>query len=248
MDYLILPSNAVSDEFTDNTNSEFSVRLSRGLQLEDGRWEVGLVEIIYPNTWDNVSGGEVRIRKRELNGLQNVFSVPVESGRYSSIGELMARVNKLLLSFGLSGSVGLDYNDVSNGTKLNVYGADVDASFTDDLAYIFGFTPGRWYGKGRYANETPPDVESGLSSLYVYSDIGDSRVVGNAYVPLLRVVPVEGRRFETIHKEFLKPQYIKVSNARTDVIKVVILTSDGRRIPFRGGQVTVTLHLRRAQP
>ena len=118
-------------------------------------------------------------------------------------------------------------------------------NFSDDLGYIFGFIPNRWYEKGSHKNTTPPDIESGFSSLFVYSDLGVSRVVGNSFVPLLRVVPVEGKRFQTIHKEFQDLQYIRVVNGRASIINVLITTGDGRIVPFRGGKVVVTLHLRR---
>lgn len=48
--YLTLPSNTV----TENTTANFSVHLPRKLQLQ-GRWEVALVEIQYPYSWNNVS-------------------------------------------------------------------------------------------------------------------------------------------------------------------------------------------------
>jgi hypothetical protein len=41
------------------------------------------------------------------------------------------------------------------------------------------------------------EVTRGLNSLYVYCPLVESRMVGDAQVPLLRIVPVEGRDVST---------------------------------------------------
>jgi hypothetical protein len=46
------------------------------------------------------------------------------------------------------------------------------------------------------------DVKKGLNSLYVYCPLVESRMVGDAQVPLLRIVPVEGRDGEIITRVF----------------------------------------------
>ena len=51
--YVMLPSNSPMEYFPDNKTSNFVTKLSRTLQL-DGKWEVGLAEIVYPDTWYNI--------------------------------------------------------------------------------------------------------------------------------------------------------------------------------------------------
>ena len=46
---------------------------------------------------------------------------------------------------------------------------------------------------GEYVSDWVVDVKKGLNSLYVYCPLVESRMVGDAQVPLLRIVPVEGR-------------------------------------------------------
>lgn len=55
--YLTLPSNSSMREFPDNKLCTYVTRLAKNVDL-DGRWEVGLVEIQYPNTWHNVKEGQ----------------------------------------------------------------------------------------------------------------------------------------------------------------------------------------------
>jgi hypothetical protein len=53
-------------------------------------------------------------------------------------------------------------------------------------------------------NSTHPvtDVKRGLNSLYVYCPLMEPRMVGDAQVPLLRIVPMEGRDGEMITRVF----------------------------------------------
>ena len=50
--YLTLPSNTIGEN---NSTSSFSVRLPQKLNLV-GKWEVALVEIQYPYSWNNIYG------------------------------------------------------------------------------------------------------------------------------------------------------------------------------------------------
>ena len=51
---------------------------------------------------------------------------------------------------------------------------------------------------GEYASDWVADIKKGLNSLYVYCSLVEPRMVGDAQVPLLRIVPVEGRDGEMI--------------------------------------------------
>jgi hypothetical protein len=53
-----------------------------------------------------------------------------------------------------------------------------------------------------YVSDWVADVKKGLNSLYVYCPLVEPRMVGDAQVPLLRIVPVEGRDGEMITRVF----------------------------------------------
>ena len=55
--YVTLPSNSSMQYFPDNKTSNSVTKLSRTLQL-DGEWEVGLAEIDYRHTWNNILEGK----------------------------------------------------------------------------------------------------------------------------------------------------------------------------------------------
>jgi hypothetical protein len=47
---------------------------------------------------------------------------------------------------------------------------------------------------GEYVSDWVADLKKGLNSLYMYCPLVEPRMVGDAQVPLLRIVPVEGKR------------------------------------------------------
>ena len=59
------PSNAFYKEFTENTNGRHKVWLARHLGLHEGRWEVGLVDMYFSNTWRNVTDGKLKFQEEE---------------------------------------------------------------------------------------------------------------------------------------------------------------------------------------
>ena len=92
------------------------------------------------------------------------------------------------------------------------------------------------------------DMAQGFYSLYVYTNVVESRVVGHSVVPLLRIVPIEGKHGDAVSKSFDNVQYILVLHKEFTTIEIDIRDDAGRRVPFERGRVTVTLHFRRRKP
>ena len=76
----------------------------------------------------------------------------------------------------------------------------------------------------------------------------ESRVVGHSVVPLLRIVPIEGKHGDVVSKSFDNVQYIPVLHKEFTTIEIDIRDDAGCRVPFEPGRVTVTLHFRRRKP
>jgi len=53
--YVALPSDILDYYFPANTIVDFRTKLATPLELEDDKWEVGLVEISYTKEYKNVS-------------------------------------------------------------------------------------------------------------------------------------------------------------------------------------------------
>ena len=60
--HVSLPSNAFHEEFAENTNGWYKVRLARRLQLPEGKWEVGFVDMHFSHTWHNVTDEKLQFQ------------------------------------------------------------------------------------------------------------------------------------------------------------------------------------------
>lgn len=99
--YVTLPSNSAQHadpSAGENTASDFRVKLQQRIRL-DGDWEVGLAEIIYPNTWMNLSSiNEQNIIKLFHVPTRTKVSMAIKPGRYLSIYDLVSIINSAVLA------------------------------------------------------------------------------------------------------------------------------------------------------
>ena len=70
-------------------------------------------------------------------------------------------------------------------------------------------------------------------------------MVGDAQVPLLRIVPVEGRDGEMITRVFDPIQYCPLLQRRFQTVEIDIRDDTGYIVSFERGRVVVTLHCRK---
>ena len=96
--------------------------------------------------------------------------------------------------------------------------------------------------------EREVDLEHGFHDLYVYCDIIQPQYVGDALVPLLRIIPVEGKDEQRISKSFVRPQYVPVIRMQFESIEVNIKRDTGEPVPFQFGRVLLTIHFRQSRP
>ena len=94
--YLHLPSNSSLNKFPNNTLTEYRVGLPQTVSLT-GDWEVGLTEIHYPDSWNNVQGnlqGRFYVRNQELDVMWEALIVPPR--HYSSIEANLSIMKELV--------------------------------------------------------------------------------------------------------------------------------------------------------
>jgi len=85
--YLTLPSNSNLE----NTASIFTTALPQNINLE-GAWECAMVEIIYPNSWFNITEKDNLIEFIDVeNNVKHKIKIP--RGRYESADELIDVLN-----------------------------------------------------------------------------------------------------------------------------------------------------------
>ena len=94
--------------------------------------------------------------------------------------------------------------------KVTVHFQNETKIYFSDIRQMLWFSPNTVISRTSTA-EWAIDLENGFHDLYVYCDIIQSQYVGDALIPLLRIVPKEGKDGETINKSFICPQYLPVS-------------------------------------
>ena len=83
----------------------------------------------------------------------------------------------------------------------------------------------------RQEANTVVNMHQGFDTIYVYTVVVESRIVGDSLVPV-------SDRFTNVH-------YVPLLRKEFGTIEVDIRDDTGRRVPFEYGRVTVTLHFRR---
>ena len=97
----------------------------------------------------------------------------------------------------------------------------------------------------RQEANTAVNMNQGFDTIYVYTDVVESRIGGDSLVPLLRCLPVRGGHGATVSDRFTNVHYVPLLRKEFGTIEVDIRDDTGQRVPFEYGRVTVTLHFRR---
>lgn len=88
-----------------------------------------------------------------------------------------------------------------------------------------------------------PNLET-IPRLYVYASNVRYVHVGNAEAPLLRIVPVKGKRGEHVHVEFQKVAFIPILPSVISDFVIKITTEQGDVVDFTQGETVCTLMAR----
>ena len=236
--YITLPSNASMDYYSNNTASCYQIRLPRTLYLK-GKYEVALAEIQYPHTWPTFNEKEAyRFKYANDQGVEK--HIHIAEGFYKSMHDL---INELNFAVGPDfADVSFIYDDVTGRVKLHLKEGYV-ISFNRAFAELLGFEYVRSYDRAGWGPYLA-DVKRGFTSLYVYCSICESQIVGDAHVPLLRTVYVEGEHGQIINTIFDSPHYVPVNTSKFDTIEINIKNDMNELVSFTTGKVLCKLHFR----
>ena len=239
--YVTLPSNSSLEIYHKNTLADFTVHLLQPLDL-GGDWVVGLSEIQYPHTWNNVRklsnvfyarwGKEAMVERYE-----------VSDGYYKSVNQVLDSIKNQMAEKRRNDLV-LSYDDVTRRVTIDLKNS-LEVLLGEGFAPLLGFENGQNIDKKTISPHVA-SLAAGFHSLYVYLDIIDAQVVGDAMVPLLRIVNIEGVDGQTITRTFQNPFY--VSRKYIDRIQCIIKDDTNQLVPFESGKVVVTLHFKRGKP
>lgn len=246
---VVMPSNASADIFPDNTTASYKIMLQRPLPCTEGKWSVGLTEIVYPAKWNTIVNGTVAINFLARPGAAQIIKFQITDGIYDTISMLLREIdNHIAKHLLLEQRIRLVYNNISKSVSLFV-AQGVSVQFSQNILNVLGFKRkvGEYFTTGTYKAEMSVDIMEGFSALYLYTNIVATTLVGDSEVPLLRVVPLKQSKANHSHifQSFQHIQYQPVITSQTDVIEINIRRDNGVLVPFSNGKVIITLHFKK---
>ena len=242
--YVTLPSNSSINFYPDNTLTSYTTRLVKQINLT-GNWEVALTEIHYPFSWYNVTEKNNSFTFSERGQVQT--HARISHGFYFSVQDIVDAINAEMTETGRRNII-ITLDRITGRVKIELReGAFI--YFDDNLHRMLGL-------KNRAVNENlvghlPVGVNGGFYDMYVYCDIVENQLVGDASVSLPRIVPVKTSGLtqgDIISHSFNTPHYVPVKQKNFEVIQMDIRTDTGEKVAFQRGKVTTTLHFRRTRP
>ena len=227
------------EETAENTTNEFTIHLPDPIELEGTGWEVALVELTYPRSWNNIAPGN-SIKVYPSNGDENYTAHEVPAGYYDSIDSLL----KLIKDKIEPEWTGFDFDELTRRVTVSVDTEAKRVELSEQLAYVLGFEPGQKLVPRQTTAHYPPDLRGGIDSIFVYCNILEPQIIGNTKAPLLRTVGVSGAYGDIVEKIFDLPHYIPLLQRYFSTVKISIYSDQGTPIPFMFGKCIAKLHFR----
>lgn len=245
--YVTLPSNSSFDYYPDNTLSDFTTKLFKSLDLT-GEWEVALVEISFPHSFYNITERNNRIVYSGDGTDAGVKAFSIPPGYYNDLDELFLAMYKKMNELGQQ-NIKMTLNKNTQKVKIKLQGGAF-IKLRPELAEMLGFGEKRdnaldYYLLNTHEAELPIDLNAGMYSLYLYTDIVADQIIGDVYAPLLRIVHMDREKGgDVITRTYQNPHFVKVKMKRFDTIDMHIRRDTGEKLSFQRGKVIVKLCFR----
>ena len=250
---ITLPSNASMDLFPQNTCQDYTTQLASDLNL-NGNFEVALKRLQYPYNWSGLEGDDCKVKfsyKSFKAKTPITEEIQIPEVDYTNVAELVSA----LITAIYTQTTDPHFQEIAfqlKGSRLWVsLKSGVKIEFSNRVRIILGFVenPG-WVSEASeinhfFSNDYDVDIRGGRHTLFVYSDIVEHSIVGDTIQPLLGTASIGGSPGNIVVYE---PQILDWTSLRSNeirTIRIYIRDEVGEVIPFKGGRVIVTLHLRK---
>ena len=242
--YVYLASNSSKKYFEKNTLTNYTTRLNSMIEL-DCKYEVGLVELMYPLNWKFIDYGSLiitNVKTAETKKYSISFNV------MENIDEILRNLNSKIVKDLMK--IFFEYDRVSKKISINME-PDYELEFLNEFHLELGFRASKFEAppiSHKYtAFESIPDQLNNIKALFIYSDICEKQHVGDSMSQLLRTVCVENNhKFgDYINSIFTQPHYVPVNKNTFQTIEIQICDDTGSKVHFSSGKIIAKLHFRK---
>ena len=274
--YIVLPSDSSLTRYPENYGGKYVVELNQSIRVNSHYYEVGLSEIVFTQDWNPLiphdiwvkifinqkEGGiwkEVIFKSLNLEDVNQYFSNPKD---------FVDKVVKPLFTNSLKeGAIQIE-DGYFNLDEKNIFSwrailrhedqRPVRLQMSSALQNILGYGA-RQLKEGFYfqtneefkitenKSQYPVNVDRGITSLWVYTDIIEPYIVGHGVSPLLRIVPVSPGDHTSVSRvvKFERPYYFPLNADNISKIEISIYNIGGLMPIEFSSPVVCTLHFRR---
>ena len=233
--YVQFPSNASTEIYKNNTLSSYTNNFKQPLVLNE-EYDVGLAEIQFPQTWNNIRSGSntIEIRYSYPRSKRERYMVKeIPPGYYENIPDLIEVIKSIYgstqdrrLTAAKVTLVGLEitYNATTrrvtvntDNLKLKIRKADgklhtprayqAQIKLNDDVARLLGFKNGTVIKKGKSLTSEFAAVKSGgIHQMYLYTDCIHPQPHPDGNVNILRTIAID----EDSNKKYISKRFQKI--------------------------------------
>lgn len=197
--------------------------------------------------------------KWEIDSLTVMYPVVYPKGYYESLEHYIDTMNEVLLKSPITSDLFFTVSKPLPGRikpEISLESQDWELNLNDDTLFkldIFNKLSECVVILPKKSNEKNirmlVDVKKLLSDeenfLYVYTNIITHQVVGDTFARLLRIVHLPHGRGKHHSIIYTSPDYLPLDGDSISSINIYIRGSDGTKVLFEDGSLTVKLHLRR---
>ena len=137
--YVTLPSNSSHQFYGKQPLAHYRTRLAKTLHLNVAEWEVGIAEIIYPISWNNIVNATFKVRKLENNKWRWIKG-RIPDGNYQDVDKVIEVLqNEISAILGdQKSNIHFSYNKPTRRVKVFLH-ENYGMILSNNLAQPLGF-------------------------------------------------------------------------------------------------------------
>lgn len=266
--YVTLTSNSSTDIFSSNKTSSFQVRLAQELHLSNHR--LAITDIIFPSRINNVTRGNNKITYGfEYTYVNKLFSKPITKtceipyGFYNSVKEIVDLFNKQFRETDAKPTFDMLEIKDEKVYFTTAFKKDLKSEATmhakkyyleetkmaliiqieNRLAWIMGY-----HSNLNVYSQTPRNhaiIEGVPQNMYIYCDIAEYQMIGCTVAPILKVLPLSGKRDgdERTRYDFPNRNYMHLRKKMFHTIQIECRDEQANLVSFEDDHnLVLTLH------